>query len=266
MSISINEWFGGDDRPCDNNAAFQGDDYDHDYAIRMHNREARPWATMRRAARLTKEVAALRAELDAFHKAPALTTPIGLAPDAVNRKRVGMFAERAAVVRFLREEVAKLEVYEDGEWCEWCDEETGDDGRARLRDKASILRTEAAYIERGDHVAMAASSEPPALTPEVVLRAMLRAYEAAALDAEIAVQSVQKDSPAQTAASNRARLLTTQCGAIRREAAGVIAGWPDEVDFYTPGSQPVNSGVLAGDYEARLAGTRPLDAPPLEAP
>ena len=108
--------------------------------------------------------------------------------------------------------------------------------------------------------------KPPALTPEVVLRAMLRAYEAAALDAEIAVQSVQKDSPAQTAASNRARLLTTQCGAIRREAAGVIAGWPDEVDFYTPGSQPVNSGVLAGDYEARLAGTRPLDAPPLEAP
>ena len=138
MSISINEWFGGDDRPCDNNAAFQGDDYDHDYAIRMHNREARPWATMRRAARLTKEVAALRAELDAFHKAPALTTPIGLAPDAVNRKRVGMFAERAAVVRFLREEVAKLEVYEDGEWCEWCDEETGDD----VRDAAERLLAE----------------------------------------------------------------------------------------------------------------------------
>ena len=31
-----------------------------------------------------------------------------------------------------------LEVYEDGEWCEWCDEETGDD----VRDAAERLLAE----------------------------------------------------------------------------------------------------------------------------
>lgn len=35
----------------------------HDRAIVLHNRTARPWATMRRAARLTRELAAAKADL-----------------------------------------------------------------------------------------------------------------------------------------------------------------------------------------------------------
>lgn len=99
-------------------------------------------------------------------------------------------------------------------------------------------------------------------TPEVVLRAMLRAYEAATFDACLAYfRAEDSGSHEERARHERARFLHRQCDVIRREAAGVAAGYPDPVDFDAAGE---TSERLMADYEARLRGDRPLDAPPME--
>lgn len=153
----------------------------------------------------------------------------------------GRATERADVVRFLRETEARYEQNSK-------DPVHDVAGRERCRSKAAVLRTVAVYIERGDHVA------PVERTPEVVLRAMLRAYEAGAIEAETAYMRTCPDVDAAVAALPEAERLGFWCGRLRRETASVIA-W---------GGSPNLVSEIAADYEARLCGERPLDAPPIE--
>jgi len=103
-------------------------------------------------------------------------------------------------------------------------------------------------------------------TPEVVLRAMLKAYEAAALAAHVGHFRSESNTPTERELYDRARLLNRQCEVIRRELAGVLAGFEDPVDFEVSGERTARSDDLMADYEARLRGERPLDAPPLGMP
>lgn len=102
----------------------------------------------------------------------------------------------------------------------------------------------------------------PERTPEMVLRAMLLAYEWATFAACVSYSQADKDTPREAALHERARFLHRQCEVIRREAAGVAAGYPDPVGFDVWGEKPAGSDLLMADYAARLAGTTPLDAPP----
>jgi len=171
----------------------------------------------------------------------------------------------AAIVRFLRAEEERFDRGSE-------DADLGVEGRERCRSKASALRTAAAYIERGDHLTTDAApgeteyerGQHVESERETVLRAMLRAYERATFGAYLAHFKADKDTPQERECYRRAQLLHRQCHVILRETAGVAAGFPDEVDFYMHVGQPVDSGTLFADYEARLAGTRPLDAPPAE--
>lgn len=90
-------------------------------------------------------------------------------------------------------------------------------------------------------------------TPEVVLRAMLRAYEAAAFEA--LVKHYQAEDGQGEAELEASEVINGLVNELRSEAAHASAGYPAH-DLTTP--------RLIADYEARLAGTRPLDAPPLE--
>lgn len=110
-------------------------------------------------------------------------------------------------------------------------------------------------------VLAAIESEPPAgpgdaalpRTPEVVLRAMLRAYEAAALDAA----RVYQRSPVDAEGEERAyRAAVERVDDVREGLAECLED--DDVVFVCES--------VGLDYEARLAGTRPLDALPPEAP
>lgn len=216
----------------------------------------------------------------------------------------------AAIVRFPRAEEERFDRGSE-------DANIGVEGRERCRNKASALRTVAAYIERGDHLtadtasgetehergrqegrreaieeaaamlraehavgsigtldfvarlierheANAARGQHVESERETVLRTMLRAYERATFGAYLAHFKADKDTPKERECHRRAQVLHRQCHVILREAAGVAAGFPDEVDFRMHSGQPVDSGTLFADYEARLAGTRPLDAPPAE--
>ena len=209
----------------------------------------------------------------------------------------------AAIVRFLRAEEERFDRGSE-------DADLGVEGRERCRNKASALRTVAAYIERGDHLTADTASgetehergrqegrreaieEAVAMLraehavgsigtldfvarllekyeanrgkgqhaesePETALRAMLRAYEAAALEAETVALS-RNPVLGQDPEWHRLHRI---CGrtiesvneirsALSRLRARQVA--------------PRLSTRLAGDYEARLAGTRPLDAPPAE--
>lgn len=73
MGMPISAWFTGDDGPCapSNEERTTLAAREHEDAIWRHNREARPWATMRRAARLARELRAARADLEAMHRANA---------------------------------------------------------------------------------------------------------------------------------------------------------------------------------------------------
>lgn len=93
-------------------------------------------------------------------------------------------------------------------------------------------------------------------SPRVVLEAMLRAYEAAALDAIAAFYAAEDMSGDERAAWERFSSLETLTNELRRDVGAAICG-----KFKAP---TILSGLWA-DYEARLRGERPLDAPPLEA-
>lgn len=100
------------------------------------------------------------------------------------------------------------------------------------------------------------ASKPVERTPEMVLRAMLGAYEAAALDAAIAWATVAK------------RDRSTAMGYLTR-LERVIAGLRFALGLLCTTSESVLRDWRAclsdwSDYEARLAGTTPLDAPPAE--
>lgn len=95
-------------------------------------------------------------------------------------------------------------------------------------------------------------------TPEVVLRAMLRAYEQAALDAAI--------QRARIGSGGRVRFPVAEFedGAmVLRQALAVVLAGNGGAEEYFRLRRDID---LLADYEARLAGTRPLDAPPMETP
>lgn len=144
----------------------------------------------------------------------------------------------AAILRFL---AAEEERFERGSE----DAKIGVDGRERCRSKASAVRTAAACIRRGDH--LGASGER---TPEMVLGAMLVSYGDAALVSRV---RLWRDD-----ATDR-RLDTTEHAiiTIRNSLAAAHAGPEHLVNSLRTLSRRVRA-----DYEARLSGATPLDAPP----
>ncbi len=93
-------------------------------------------------------------------------------------------------------------------------------------------------------------------TPETVLRAMLAAYEAAALLAGREwARTASEDAWGPISVHDMAGAISL----IRLALAWLLESRPDPIGRFF-------SRALATDYEARLAGTRPLDAPPPEAP
>lgn len=89
-------------------------------------------------------------------------------------------------------------------------------------------------------------------TPEVVLRAMLKAYQDAALEKAMAYFNSNRVSDLDKSIAADKRVV-----AVRDALAVVLCGRGVKTDVSSP---------VGVDYEKRLAGERPLDAPPLEAP
>lgn len=94
-------------------------------------------------------------------------------------------------------------------------------------------------------------------TPETVLRGMLRAYTDAATDAETAYFRADELSADEARADALRSRLDEALVAIRGELGWLCAN--GEMD--TPRDWPEWIGK---DYEARLSGARPIDAPPAD--
>lgn len=92
-------------------------------------------------------------------------------------------------------------------------------------------------------------------TPETVLRAMLKAYEARILD--IAVEYQRTGDPD---IQDRQWYAEQDAEDVRAALAGLLAN-PDGAVL-----SRLADDTMIVDYEARLAGTRPLNAPPMEEP
>jgi hypothetical protein len=95
---------------------------------------------------------------------------------------------------------------------------------------------------------------PVERTPEVVLRAMLRAYEPVALEAEEASLRSSKDDDEAHRLAWLAGCAIDDVTNLRSSLARLRVKW----------WEPRLPTRLAADYEARLRGDRPLDAPPGE--
>ena len=98
-------------------------------------------------------------------------------------------------------------------------------------------------------------------TPETVLRAMLRAYEAAAMDATVGFFRALKVGEGTSDFSASVIDWQSRREIVFDTLAATLAGAEED-------RERVLSilSLVRADYEARLAGTRPLDAPPPEAP
>jgi hypothetical protein len=99
---------------------------------------------------------------------------------------------------------------------------------------------------------------PVERTPETVLRAMWRTYGDAALDAEKVLCAVLDVTPETAAAAKTFAGAAWLADQVRLALARLLAkdaGW--ERTF-------VGRKSLQRDFEARLSGRRPLDAPPME--
>lgn len=157
-------------------------------------------------------------------------------------------AERADVVRFLCGTASGIEMEARAEDAACASTGVMSAITPKMREAASALVKAANAIERGDHV------QPVERTPEVVLRAMLRAYEEAALQAARRWWLANPDDAAAALAYQDALQALDD---VMVGLAGCLEGdVPDGEDF-------LHSGV-GQDYEARLRGDRPLDAPPAE--
>lgn len=100
------------------------------------------------------------------------------------------------------------------------------------------------------------SGEPPAeRTPETVLRAMLKAYAGALPDAYLVFARAAPSSTRQMAAKQRQDFL--------ERAVALLGFWTGDT-ILTGGPPVIFNNPLRVDYESRMSGTRPLDAPPLE--
>lgn len=135
-----------------------------------------------------------------------------------------------------------------------------DEGHAEACGMSIARKALGLPVDRPDNTLMPLSealaqsaSVPTERTPEVVLRAMLAAYEAAALEAEKAFYRAKAHDEIALTASEHADAAV---GIVRSAIAMLCAYGTTNFD---------NGGFpIARDYKARLAGTRPLDAPPLE--
>lgn len=118
--------------------------------------------------------------------------------------------------------------------CPWCDAEE-DEGHAGACEIAAAL-----------------ALKPVDRTPGTVLPSMLKAYQEAALDAETAF--VLSGYAGGYVSTPLMRAMTRGCEKISHQLATLRACPQHSVVFHDQ--------ALRADYEARLAGTTPLDAPP----
>jgi hypothetical protein len=186
-------------------------------------------------------------------------TPAGR--DLLARAEAATPAEPAtAIVAFLRAEEARFRRNSK-------DPAHDAAGRERCTNKASVLATVAAYIERGDHLTTSIDAprvEAAERTPETVLRAMLRAYEDEWLDLETKLRCyVRGEGPLTLADRHNLEAFRETVPALRGITAEVLSGSP-----FDPGQTfgRYAPTAIGADYAARLAGTTPLDAPPRRAP
>lgn len=152
-------------------------------------------------------------------------------------------AERADVVRYLRGRASsmKAEARREDDVC--AAEGVASAIAPLVRATAEGIARMANVIERGDHV------QPSDPTPETVLRAMLQAYEAAVLDAEVAYWKADALTIAERDADEYRARLAEDITAIRGELAYLLvhgemdecADWPERI---------------GNDYRARLRGDR----------
>ena len=151
-------------------------------------------------------------------------------------------AARAALLAAAHDAQVALKAFEDV----MAEHEDADIGEGLARPLIAIR----ARLE-GTADFMAGRLPPVDRTPEVVLRAMLRAYEARAEAAHVA--DIRATCPALRHARNRAQRANDVLHAMLYwHMAGKDLEWDDP--------------TLSADYEARLRGDRPLDAPPPEVP
>lgn len=99
--------------------------------------------------------------------------------------------------------------------------------------------------------------EPVERTPEVVLRAMLRAYTDAGLAAEAGYFAADDSTAEEADAASRMTMIDGGIDIVRERLARLLSR-PDDLNDM--------GMVITADYEARLRGDRPLDAPPMEVP
>lgn len=104
-------------------------------------------------------------------------------------------------------------------------------------------------------------ADPPKLTPKTVLRAMLKAYQEAVITQATRLYKVRSEGQngfeyagVVCWFSGRLELLVFALGACIGQSKSDF----DRLIISVP--------EVFADYQARLAGERPLDAPPLEAP
>lgn len=122
----------------------------------------------------------------------------------------------------------------------------------------SIRSIEARHDEVSDTCRQKAAGRPEVQ----VLRAMLRAYEAAGLAAWRSYVRLVVEG--KTDESRRVRLDAMQVDTDAQNVRVELAGWLESTE--TPTAFEMFSGRLAQDYAARLSGVRPIDAPPPKEP
>lgn len=113
-------------------------------------------------------------------------------------------------------------------------------------------------VARALEQAWKAEKQPAERTPEVVLRAMLKAYEAAALEIDVAYFRTDDGTPAEAVLGRASERADSALSNLRDATAASIVGNEPDIILRMWGLWP--------DYEARLSGARPIDAPPLEEP
>jgi hypothetical protein len=94
-------------------------------------------------------------------------------------------------------------------------------------------------------------------TPVNVLRAMWSAYSQTALDAEVDYFSIVNDDVQAHLAAEHRDEMADAADAVRGELSAMLAGNHTRFDW---------PQWIHADYEARLRGERPLNAPPMETP
>lgn len=134
-------------------------------------------------------------------------------------------------------------------------------GVARRALGLPIDREDGTMMPLSEAIAQTANPAPVERTPETVLRAMLKAYEAAALDATVGFFRALKVGEGTSDFSASVIDWQSRREIVFDTLAATLAGAEEDRE------RVLNIlSLVRADYEARLAGTRPLDAPPMEAP